>query len=51
MNVVVIGRGTDLIDWKNVAILRQSGHEVVAVSPIRLHFETRRSLPRAALAL
>jgi nucleoside-diphosphate-sugar epimerase len=51
MKVIVIGGGTGLIGSKTVAILRQGGHEVVAVSPIRLHFETRRSLPRAALAL
>ena len=32
MQIVVIG-GTGLIGSKNVAILRQGGHEVVAVPP------------------
>ena len=33
MKVVVIGGGTGLIGWKAVAILRQGGHDVVAVTP------------------
>jgi uncharacterized protein YbjT (DUF2867 family) len=49
MKIVVIG-GTGLIGSKNVAILRQGAHEVVAASPVAAStqspgkdYKTRRS--------